>query len=72
MAKLPKDTIYHYESKDGMTMTITMAELVRCRDCKYRNGDYCHDHDGFARYSPIFIHMDDFCCNGEREDNEND
>ena len=34
MSELPKDTIYHYKS-DGLNVTITMTELVRCKDCFY-------------------------------------
>ena len=40
---------------------ITDGEAVRCKDCKYRDKDYCtshHDH----------IDRDDFCSRGERKD----
>ena len=41
------------------------TEIVRCRDCNKRNGDYCHRyHDGYS----AFIHQDDFCSYGERRD----
>lgn len=41
--------------------------VVRCKDCKYRNGDYCHRfHDGYS----AFIHHDDYCSYAERGTNE--
>lgn len=70
MAELPKDTIYHYES-DGLNVTITMTELVRCKNCKYRNGDYCHCYDGFAHGGNFFfVRPDDFCSRGEKDEVE--
>lgn len=40
-----------------------VSELVRCRDCKYRDGDYCHHNKyGYA----IFTYDNDFCSRGER------
>lgn len=39
------------------------VEIIRCKDCTYRNGDYCHRfHDGYS----AFIHLDDFCNYAER------
>lgn len=55
---------------DGVYCYIKTGTLVRCKDCKYRSGDYCQDREGFAHYGPFLIHMDDFCINGERKENE--
>lgn len=45
--------------------TVDAVEVVRCRDCNKRNGDYCHRyHDGYS----AFIHQDDFCSYGERRE----
>lgn len=45
------------------------TEIVRCKNCKHRNGDYCHNDDGFAHGGNFFfIRQDDFCSRGERMD----
>ena len=44
--------------------------VVRCKDCKYRNGDYCHNYDGFAHFDHFFVQMDDYCSRGARMDGE--
>ena len=67
MAELPKDTIYHYESKDGMTMTITMTELVRCKDCKWHEDEelgmvYCPNIVGG------WVRENFYCGDGEQKD----
>jgi hypothetical protein len=54
---------------DGNGMINRFADwtpLVRCRDCKWRQGDYCHNPDGFGYWE--FIHMDDFCSYAEKEE----
>lgn len=61
MAELPKDMIYNYESKDGLSVTVTMTELVRCRECvmwddslvlngkkKCLNMSFCTDGDFYC------------------------
>ena len=67
MVELPKDTIYHYESKDGMNMTITLTELVRCHDCKNyeeaKNGV-----NGFCKEWQTSTYTWEWCARGERRD----
>lgn len=51
------------------TLTVDAVEVVRCENCKHRNGDYCHRYqDGYS----AFIHRDDFCNYAERRENETD
>ena len=73
MAELPRDTIYHYESKDGLNITVTMTPLVRCKDCKYRYGDkdqpYC---DRINPYRSFYVGDNDFCSWGEKNGKNND
>ena len=47
-----------------------VEHIVRCKDCKYRNGDYCHNYDGFAHFDHFFVQMDDYCSRGARMDGE--
>lgn len=44
--------------------------VVRCKDCKHRNGDYCHNYGGNT-YGQ-FVRMTDFCTCGVRMDGEQD
>lgn len=39
--------------------------VVRCKDCKFRDGDYCHNKEGFAYYNPFFTRDDDYCSRGK-------
>ena len=64
MAELPKDTIYHYES-DGLNVTITMTELVRCKDCKWI--DLCKDPEYYE-----YKGANGFCSKGERKEDVED
>lgn len=50
--------------------TIDAVPVVRCKDCDYRNGDYCHLYGGIAYEQ--FVRMTDFCSRGAREDSEQD
>lgn len=52
--------------------TIDAVPVVRCKDCAYRNGDFCHNYDGFACFDHFFVQMDDYCSRGERMDGEQD
>ena len=36
-------------------------KLVRCKDCKYRDNDYCKEHHDH-------IDRDEFCSRGEKRD----
>ena len=47
-----------------------LVRVVRCKDCAYRNGDYCHNDDGFAHFDHFFVQMDDYCSRGAREDGD--
>ena len=49
-----------------------LVRVVRCKDCKHRLGDYCHNDDGFAHFDHFFVTMDDYCSRGERMDGEAD
>ena len=72
--KLLRDTIYNTnhvpyiaESDIIFAPKVDAVEVVRCKNCNKRNGDYCHRyHDGYS----AFIHQDDFCSNGERRNDE--
>lgn len=73
MAKLPKDTLYHYESKDGISITVTMTEVVNCRECKFNYGvaNNCefNPHDIVCTYFETDgMDAKDFCSYGARKD----
>lgn len=68
MAKLPKDTIYHYESNDGMTMTITMAELVRCKDCVHWEKDEMNYRNGWCEVYEVMKFENGYCDEGKRRE----
>ena len=36
MAKLPRDTITHYEHDGKGNINITITDLIRCKDCRHR------------------------------------
>ncbi len=56
-------------SKDGGEMMEKYEIITRCRDCKYRSGDYCHNREGFAHVGNFFfVRQDDFCSRGEKMD----
>ena len=66
MAKIPEDTIYHYEQTDKKTITITQIPLIRCKDCEYWwNKCLCKI---FSKYGSIKTYEDDFCSYGERRE----
>lgn len=49
---------------------VDMAAVVRCKDCKYRNGDkdkpYC---DRINPYRSFYVGDNDFCSWGEKSGN---
>ena len=48
-----------------------VVEVVRCKECKHRDGDYCHNNDGFAHAGDFFfVRPDDFCSRGEKPGEE--
>lgn len=79
MAELPRDTIYHYESKDGLSVTVTMTELVRCKDCKYSTpqtfydkgvkGLFCNYRGSIGDWR--YRTETDYCSRGERKESSN-
>ena len=38
-----------------------LREVVKCKDCKYRDNDYCKEHHDH-------IDREEFCSRGERKD----
>lgn len=46
------------------TMKEQMVSPIRCRDCEYRRGDYCH-HNIYQ--TEFFVYPDDYCSRGRRE-----
>lgn len=38
--------------------------VIRCKDCEYQSGSYCHHKDSYDKY----IHDDDYCSNGVKRD----
>lgn len=68
MAKLPRDTIYHYEYDGKENINITITDLIRCKDCKHWRFDHtCHEH---TLVSPMMAN--DFCSRAERRGEEDD
>lgn len=67
MADLPKDTIFHYHSEDGVTIKVDAIPLVRCKDCQWfdKNGDY---YDAYCDKNGIAVDDDFYCADGERKD----
>lgn len=55
-------------SKTGLKKMKPLEEqIIRCKDCTYRDGDYCHRfYDGYS----AFIHHDDFCNYAERREGD--
>ena len=43
-----------------------MVSVVRCKDCKHRDGNYCHNKNGFAWFDSFFVRPNDFCSRGEK------
>ena len=62
MAKLPGDTIYHYEYDGKDNINITITDLIRCKDCKRYGRDNC-----FMKIQMLWeLKPDDFCSYAER------
>lgn len=62
MAELKAYKIIPHYTKDTLTVTYEMTELVLCENCKYfiGEGHYCKSR-GFGRK----VRTDDFCSDGE-------
>ena len=58
--------------KNGVTFThckeCDRVEVVRCRDCKHYDGDFCNHEQWWNDDSYITVDDDDFCSYGERKD----
>lgn len=65
-----KHTLY----TDGTINTVSMGELVRCKDCTHWTGRKYNIHtNGFlpwCRFSALQREADDFCSYGRRKDGE--
>ena len=68
MAKLPSDTIYHYEYDGKDNINITITDLIRCRDCKwwYKDADSVMS----CEYTDMSQPEDGFCNRAERRGDE--
>ena len=72
MAELPKDTIFHYHSDDGITIKVDAIPLVRCGECKwflntgYGKNRKCYrpNHGGNGG---LRMNESDYCSYGEKE-----
>ena len=84
MAKLPGDTITHYEYDGKGNINITITDLIRCKDCKhwmpydwmfsevYKSqdiNDYSEDEIG-CRYCDMNMGANDYCSMAERRSEE--
>ena len=49
---------------------LSVEPVVRCKDCKYNNGGYCHNDDGFAHFDHFVVQDDDYCSRGEMDGKE--
>lgn len=68
MAKLPRDTIYHYEYDGKDNINITITDLIRCRDCKHWYSDA--DCGMACKFTNMSQPEDGFCNWAERRGEE--
>ena len=54
------DSDYHFEH---LAPTVDAIEVVRCKDCLYRDGNACD-------YSAVYVRPNGFCQWGERREDE--
>lgn len=50
---------------------IDAVPVIRCKDCKYWDGRYCHNKhwgDGYGNYTPPIKNENGFCDWAEREE----
>lgn len=48
-----------------------IERLIRCKDCKHWDGDFCHNEwwgDGYGNYTPPIKTEDGFCDWAERKE----
>lgn len=71
MAKLPRDTITHYEHDGKGNINITMADLIRCKDCKHWHNSPTSDGYNSCEKDALIRHESFFCASGKlRGDSE--
>lgn len=73
MAKLPRDTIYHYEYDGKDNINITITDLIRCKDCKHYAPEVGDDSYALGYCPFIGSHLvmsKGFCAWGERRGEE--
>ena len=46
--------------------TADVVPVVRCKDCKHYDGDFCNSHQWWNDDSFITVDDDDYCSYGER------
>ena len=76
MAKLPRDTIAHYEYDGKGNINITITDLIRCKDCEHWDTTWQNDFAPNYHYCPLIdgTRRDDFYCadaelRGDSDDN---
>ena len=52
------------------TPTVDAVEVVRCKDCKYFNGESCSNSQWWDDDYTTWVKEEDFCSYGERRDGE--
>ena len=64
MAKLPRDTIIHYEHDGKGNINIMITDLVRCKDCEHWDTTWQNDFAPNYHYCPLIdgTRRDDFYC----------
>lgn len=57
------DSICQWQAQEAIddTPTADVVEVVRCKECKYREGSVCD-------YSAVYVRPDGYCQWGEKED----
>lgn len=58
---------------DKLVMPDIVSELIRCKDCIYYDGHYCHNKwwgDGYGNYTSPIKSKDGFCDWAERRNKE--
>lgn len=68
--KLPDGWIFtpRQDVKDRSKIVVERSELVRCRNCRYYNTNYCGDGFGWCERNGIGHGTSDdwFCADGEK------
>lgn len=64
-----KETFYYIANWLNKLPPADVADIVRCKDCKYYVAQYC-TRDIKGRTNMFYMCADDFCSYGERKDKE--